>query len=163
MGKKDQEMRLKGKWSPIVDKKNTKILQKIIDENGWPAISLVGEDAENSAWLVAQHSPSLDFQKKCLKLLLEAAKNGEAKKRNVPYLMDRILTRENKKQIYGTQFRVVKGKFEPFPIQGILGIDQRRKKFELGSFKSYAKKFDNRDVARFKSFFKKNKKSDSRK
>lgn len=160
MGKRDQDMRLKGKWTLIVGKKNTKILRQIIASYGWPTISLVGEDAAHAAWLVAQHSPSLSFQKECLKKMQIAAMTGEANDRGIPYLIDRILTREKKKQLYGTQFRVVKNKFEPYPIQRLRGLNQRRKAFKLESFETYAKKFDNRDVARYKNFFKnkKNKK-----
>lgn len=158
MGKRDQDVRLKGKWSNLVDKKNTNMLRRIITLHGWPTISQVGEDASHAAWLVATHSSSLSFQKDCLKKIQIVVKLGEAKKRTVPYLVDKILTREKKKQLYGTQFHVVKNKFEPIPIKSPRGLNQRRKKFELETFEKYAKKFDNRDVARFKTLFKKNKK-----
>jgi hypothetical protein len=158
MAKRDQNMRLKSRWKPEIDKENTIKLKRIAAKHGWPTISLVGKNGSHAAWLVVQHSPNLRFQKECLKKMQSAVKIKEVNKRNIAYLTDRILIKEKKNQLFGTQFRLIKNKFEPFPIQNLTDLGRRRRAYELESFGSYAKKFDNEDVSRYKKFLQKPKK-----
>lgn len=157
MEKRDQAARLKGTWTPMLDKKNTAKLKQIVKKYGWPTLSLVGEKGAHAAWLIVQHSPDLYFQKKCLKKMRDAMEAGEAERQDVAYLIDRVLVREKKGQLFGTQFRVAKNqnRFEPFPIHRRAYLNRRRLEYGLGDFKSYAKKFHNSDVARFKTAFQK--------
>ena len=100
-----------------LDKKNTLRVKQIINEFGWPGISLVGKRGEHSAWLLVQHAThNLVFQKKCLDILKKAVEKGEADIEHVAYLTDRILVQEGKKQIYGTQF---KGKHDGSSEEGL--------------------------------------------
>ena len=155
MEKLDQALRLKGKWTLGVDRNNTSKLRQIVAKYGWPTISLVGAEGSHAAWLIIQHSPSLRFQKECLIRMKDVAKIKEVNKHDVAYLTDRILVREKKVQLFGTQFHVVRNKFEPYPIQRLAGLGQRRRAYGLESFKSYAKKFDNKDISRYKKLFQK--------
>lgn len=102
-----------------------------------------------------QHSPDLRFQKDCLEKMKNAVAGKEINKREIAYLTDRILVKENKRQLFGTQFHIIKNKFKPFPIQGVANLGKRRKEYELEPFKSYAKKFENKDVSHYKNLFKK--------
>ncbi|WKX70063.1 DUF6624 domain-containing protein [Streptomyces sp. XD-27] len=86
-----------------VDADNTRALQRIINEHGWPGHSLVGEEAANAAWLIAQHA-ELDFQLRVLDLLHEAVDRGEATPMQLAYLTDRVLLRQDRPQVYGTQY-----------------------------------------------------------
>ena len=61
----------------------------------------------------------------------------KTKERNqhIAYLTDRILVKENKGQIYGTQF----SKDNHYPIFDENDLDKRRAEMGLGSFEEYSK------------------------
>lgn len=125
-----------------LDKENTLRVKQIINEFGWPGISLVGKSGGHAAWLLVQHAThDLAFQKKCLKILKEAVQKKEADAKQVAYLTDRILVQEGKKQIYGTQFRGKKdGTSEPFPIKDLKKLPELRKSVGLEPFVRYKKR-----------------------
>lgn len=137
MVKVDQGIRRKflkgGQWNKEIDIRNTKKMKDIVKKYGWPGKSLVGENGAHGAWLLIQHSVhDLKFQKKCLVLLKQAVKTGEASKKHLAYLIDRILVNSGKKQIYGTQFYKNKnGKLDLKPIRDRKNADKRRKKMGL--------------------------------
>ena len=125
-----------------VDKQNTAKIKKIIARYGWPGENLVGKKGSRSAWLIVQHAThNLKFQKRCLKLLKVAVEKGEADKKYLAYLTDRTLVQENKKQIYGTQFKGKSdGKSEPFPIKDLRKLMILRREAGLESFSKYKKR-----------------------
>lgn len=125
-----------------LDRKNSSRVKKIIDKHGWPGISLVGKRGAQAAWLLVQHAThDVKFQKKCLNLLRNAVRRGDAEKKHEALLTDRILILENKKQIYGTQFRSRKdGIMEPFPIKNRRRLSTLRKAMGLEPFSIYEKK-----------------------
>jgi hypothetical protein len=123
-----------------LDRKNTARMKEIIDKHGWPGRRLVGDDGANAAWLLVQHADQdRAFQKRCLRLLEKAVKDGDATGGQLAYLTDRVRVGENKKQVYGTQFRQVEGKLEPFPIEDVANVDQRRKEIGLSTLAEYKK------------------------
>src|SRR5687768_7045401 len=77
-------------------------LRRIILEHGWPSRKLVGAAASHGAWLLVQHS-TLEIQKKCLELIKQLS-TDENDQRQLAYLTDRVRMREDKPQIYGTQY-----------------------------------------------------------
>lgn len=114
-------------------------LEQIILEHGWPTISLVGEDGEDAAWAIAQHS-DLDpaFQQFALKQLRAAVELDEASPGNLAYLDDRVAAGAGQPQTYGTQVRC--GKNGPVPateIADAAGLDQRRADAGLAPFADY--------------------------
>jgi RND family efflux transporter MFP subunit len=115
-----------------IDRDNTAWLKGIVEAKGWPGKSLVGTDGAQAAWLVVQHA-DLDraFQKQCLELIRTAFKKGETTGEQVAYLTDRVRVGEKQKQLYGTQFRVVNGKYEPQPIEDEEHVDERRKQMGM--------------------------------
>ncbi len=110
-----------------VDKENIKRLEEIVEEYGWPTISLVGEEAATAAFLIVQHA-EVDEQKKILPLLKEAAANNQAFPAQVAMLEDRILISEGKKQLYGTQLQTnsATGQMELIPTEDEENVDVRR-------------------------------------
>jgi hypothetical protein len=123
-----------------IDRKNTARLKEIVDKHGWPGKSLVGEDGAHAAWLLVQHADrDRAFQKRCLTLLQQAVKVHEASHTDLAYLTDRVLVGENKKQVYGTQFRAVDGKWEPYPLEDEKNVDRRRKEAGMSSLAEYRK------------------------
>lgn len=144
MAKADQTMRVnaieKGAaWDSSLDKKHTQQLKQIIAQYGWPTIGMVGGEASNDAWLIAQHADhDLPFQKECL-ALLKALPPGEVSPHNIAYLEDRILVAEHKPQMYGTQFQGTGKDLKPQPIEDEIHIDERRKAMQLGTLAEYRK------------------------
>jgi len=120
-------------------------LRDIIAEHGWPGRSLVGAAAAAAAWRLVQHAEcSLTFQRRCLKLLRDAAEHGEVPLQQVPYLTDVVRMREGKKQLYGTKFRKVKGQLVPFPIEKADTVDLRRERMNLPPLEAYARRIRRR-------------------
>ena len=145
MAKRDQSMRNKiftdKAWEIEVDQNNTERLKKIVDQYGWPTISLVGPRASQAAWLLVQHADlDLAFQKRCLESMEDIYHRlpKEINQKNIAYLTDRVLVAENKKQIFGTQFyKNEAGEFIPRPIENESTLDERRSKVGLNPFKDY--------------------------
>jgi len=142
MAKADQDMRNsaihdRSLWNPELDKKHAAILRRILAAYGWPTISMVGAEASNDAWLIAQHADhDLDFQKECLNML-NLVPSGEIALNNIAYLEDRILVAEHKPQLYGTQFQGTGSELRPQPIADESHVDERRKEMGLGTLEEY--------------------------
>lgn len=113
--------------------KNGGRLEKIIEQYGWPNMTLVGADGERNAWLIIQHAISIpSLQRKCLSLLNDEAKKGEAPLEQVAMLEDRIRIFEGKKQLYGTQFDWDENNLlSPLPIEDPVNVDTLRKQMNL--------------------------------
>lgn len=141
LAKRDQKIRLQGKYNLLVDKKNVQELKKIIKRYGWPKISDVGVEGSEAAWLIVQHADfDPKFQTNTLRLLKKYAKKKEVPLYQIAYLTDRILVNQNKKQIFGTQFYKTKRGFKLRPIGNLRDIDKRRAKFNLPPLRVYKKK-----------------------
>jgi hypothetical protein len=125
-----------------IDKRNVKRLAEIIEKYGWPARSMVGKEGSFTAFLIIQHA-DLEYQKKYFPLLKEAVNEGEADRDDAALLEDRILMKEGKKQIYGTQlhFNEVNKKVELWPIEDEEGVDARRASVGLEPIAEYVKRF----------------------
>ena len=81
-----------------------------------------------------------------MKLLKKAVKINQAEKKHVAFLTDRILVFQNKKQIYGTQFRGDQnGEQRPFPIARPKDLERLRRSMNLESFAEYKKKMGGSD------------------
>lgn len=126
-----------------IDRKNLARLEKVIQQYGWPGKSLVGDQASVAAFLILQHSEQ-STQEKYLEMFKQAAKSGEARKADAAMLEDRVLMRQGKKQIYGTQLQsnaASNGKLFVFPIEDELHVDQRRTSVGLPPLRDYLKHF----------------------
>lgn len=132
--KKDQELCKNNFGKDYVEncRKNSEWLKQIVSQEGWLSEEKVGKQGELYAWLIVQHSDDIEFQKLCLRLLNDLPKTKE-RNQHIAYLTDRILVKEDKKQIYGTQFS--NGK--PYSILDENNLDKRRNEMSLGSFKEY--------------------------
>jgi hypothetical protein len=135
------------KWKQVVerqnalDTRNRQRLDEIVKEHGWPKRSVFGDDASGVAFLIVQHS-DIEYQKKYFPLIKEAASRGEARPSDLAMLEDRILTREGKKQIYGTQLRLNQKNqlMELYPIEDEENVDTRRAAVGLTPLAQYLKK-----------------------
>ncbi|REK17943.1 MAG: hypothetical protein DWQ37_05325 [Planctomycetota bacterium] len=125
-----------------VDEKNTTWLKATVREHGWPTISMIGRDAAHSAWLLVQHADAdPGFQRRCLDLMMRLP-NEEVLRNKFPYLIDRVLLAEGRKQRYGTQFTNRDGKWVPRPLENEAGVDRRRAEFGLPPLAEYVEQLE---------------------
>lgn len=125
-----------------IDDDNTKWLKGVVEKHGWPTDTLAGEDGAGAAWLLVQHADAdAKFQRRCLDLMTKLPKE-EVSQKNLAYLTDRVLLAEGKKQVYGTQFTSVDGKWQPRPLEDEANVDKRRAEVGLSSLAEYAKLLD---------------------
>ena len=87
----------------ILDSINIVKVTSIIDKYGWLGINEVGENGNSALFLVLQHS-DLNTQLEYLPVLEKATEKGKATKSELAYFKDRVLLRQGKKQVYGTQY-----------------------------------------------------------
>lgn len=129
----DQALSREKRWKELeeVYHKNSIWLKQIMHQN---ILQPTGEKEELCMWLIVQHSDDLLFQKEFLGYLKELPNTRERRK-SIAHLTDKILVKENKKQIYGTQF--LNGK--PHPIEDEINLDNRRMEMGLELFSSYYK------------------------
>jgi hypothetical protein len=146
--------KLAKKWKQAVDRqneldgKNRQRLDEIVKEHGWPKRSVFGDEAIGVAFLIVQHA-ELDYQKKYLPLIKEAVAQKEARRSDLAMLEDRILTREGKKQVYGTQLRLnqTTQRMELYPIEDEANVDTRREAAGLEPLAEYLKRVFGIDYA----------------
>ena len=126
-----------------IDQRNRARMKEIVKEHGWPSFTLVGKEGAFNAWLLVQHSDEdKPFQKECLELMRVAAAKGEASKRELAYLVDRVLVGEGKKQLYGTQTELKDGKAVPKPVEDPENLDKRRAEAGMPTMKEYLKQVE---------------------
>ncbi|MGA5441657.1 DUF6624 domain-containing protein [Streptomyces griseoincarnatus] len=114
-------------------------LGEVVDQHGWPAAGLVGEEAARAAWLTAQHADRrLDVQRRALRLREQAVEAGKASPRDLAFLRDRTLVNEGRKQMYGTQIAGVKdGSPVPWPCEHPERTDALRAEVGIEPFADY--------------------------
>lgn len=124
------------------DARNLPRVTAIIDKYGWPGKRLAGSSGSLAAFLVIQHS-NLATMQKYLPLMRQAAAQGELARQNLALVEDRVLTFQNKPQLYGSQYRYNEATGQPefFPIADEAHVDERRARMGLEPLAEYAKGF----------------------
>lgn len=141
---RDQKVR-KGdsaEYRAYVDSTNLIKVKALIDKYGWLGRSSIGNRGNYTLWLVVQHA-DLATQEKCLSLMKASVEKGESRPVDLAYLEDRVLMRQGKNQIYGTQisFNPKIGAQELWPINDEKNVNTRRAKLDLEPMEEYAKHF----------------------
>ncbi len=110
--------------------------KNLISTYGWLSPQQVGYKGNQGLFLIIQHA-DLATQKTYLPIIRKAAGEGKVAAWSLAFLEDRILMREKKKQIYGSQT------FNNylFPIQDVDNLDKRRASVGLESIAEYLKNF----------------------
>jgi hypothetical protein len=124
-----------------VDSTNLIRVSGILDTYGWLGPDEVGGEGANALFLVIQHA-DLTTQKKYLPLMREAVKKGKALSQNLALLEDRVLLKEGKEQIYGSQVITDAKTQKPVfaPIADERHVNERRAAVGLPPIEEYAKK-----------------------
>jgi hypothetical protein len=145
MAARDQDVRNAGqkgdfsKWREI-DTANEARLKHIVGQYGWPTFSMIGVDGAHAAWLLAQHVDSDSaFQRKVLALMEPMVQQKQASGKDYAYLYDRT----HYPQRFGTQGSCVSHQeWQPFEIEDIVHVDDRRHALGMSSLAAYARLFD---------------------
>ena len=118
---------------------NTDRLRNIVADVGWPGRALVGEQAAEHAWLIAQHADhQLDSQRVFLGVLRRAVAAGDASAQHLAYLTDRVAMNEGRPQLYGTQVADMEdGVPVSWPIEDPDRVDERRSAVGLPPLKEH--------------------------
>jgi hypothetical protein len=142
-GRNSQEIKQLNAKIAYYDSINLIKVKHILDTRGWLGPEIVHGGSE-AMFLVIQHAADLNTKIKYLPTMKEAAKNGKVNQINVAMLEDRILVRQNKKQIYGTQIGrdTVTGKFYVSPLIDPDNVDKRRAEAGLGPIADYVSHWD---------------------
>jgi hypothetical protein len=136
---------LAGQWQRI-DQDNTRWLADLLARRGWPGRTLVGAEAAQAAWLLAQHADRDPVQQRAfLDALRTAVAQGEGSAAHLAYLEDRVRVRAGQPQLHGTQFTRNGGMSVPYPIEYPEGLDERRAQAGLEPFADYETRMWRRD------------------
>lgn len=120
----------------LKDSINSSKVVTILDRYGWLTAEETG-DGHGALFLVIQHA-KLPVQEKYLPMMREAVKNGKARAADLALLEDRVLMRNDKKQIYGSQIRVdLDGSYWIYPIEDPINVDKRRASVGLQPLAEY--------------------------
>ncbi len=116
-----------------LNKEYVEVIKKVISKFGWLNEGEVGKIANQTLWIIVQHS-DLNTQQEFYPLMEKECENGNVSKEHLAKLVDRMLILEGKEQLYGTQFRTNKDfSYELYPIKDIEEVDLRRSEVGLNS------------------------------
>ena len=99
----------------------------------WPTRSIVGAAGVRAVWILVQRDTAL--QRTALHRMMESGPD-EALAADVAVLEDRVRLQSGRKQLYGSQLRMVNGRFVPAPIEDSAHVDMRRDAAGLPPLKS---------------------------
>ncbi len=115
---------------------------QIIKEYGWLNERLVGTEGTTAAsWLLISIAP-FELQRTVLPLISMEVDRGDFKRENFAMLVDKLLLRVGRKQLFGTQAEVIDGIITLFPIEREKTVDQRRNKYNLLPLAEYLKNLE---------------------
>lgn len=142
-GYQGKEMDSLGRIMVLKDSLNLIKIVKILDEKGWVGKDKVGGQANQTLFLVIQHS-DLKIQQKYLPMMREAVKKGNASSSSLALLEDRVALREGKKQIYGSQIGTNPTTNTQYvlPLEDPDNVDKRRTEVGLGTLADYVKNWN---------------------
>lgn len=95
---------MKAHWEMIEQYDSTNLIRviSILDTYGWLGPDVISEQGNSTLFLVIQHADIIT-QEKYLPMMREAVKKGNARASSLALLEDRVLLRNGKNQIYGSQ------------------------------------------------------------
>jgi len=116
-----------------IDQARSDRLKEIVDTIGWPTREMVGLKATEAAYMVIQHAGhDIEFQNRCLAMMVDLVKQDQLPASYVALLSDRIRLFQNQPQLFGTQIAMAlneHGVMVPtptIPIEDPEHLDDRR-------------------------------------
>jgi hypothetical protein len=135
----DEQLKCFVEIDKTIDTPNTKRLEEIFKQYGFPTVQSVGRDGVDAFLLLLQHSNSDALREKNLKPIKKAFKEKEISPSDYAAFIDRFLTHQNKPQIYGSNFDMKNGKLVMSRTKDIKNLDKRRLKIGLPPIAEYVK------------------------
>ncbi len=133
-GRDSKEMR--AFWQVILknDSINQVKVSKILDTQGWPSKNIIGVRGTSTLFFVIQHA-DLKTQVKYLPMITKALESSNLPKRQYAMFYDRLVLRQGKRQVYGTQLAITKESKDPYvlPLEDAQNVDKRRAEMGLNS------------------------------
>ena len=133
-GRDSKEMR--AFWQVILrnDSINLVKVTNILDTQGWPSKKKIGTRGTSTLFFVIQHA-DLNAQTKYLPMITKALENNDLPKRQYAMFYDRLVLRQGKRQVYGTQLAMSKESKKPYilPLEDAQNVDKRRAEMGLNS------------------------------
>lgn len=130
----DQASREKNPIDPVeTDRLSTEaqpLIEAILQQYGWPKISVFGPQATREYWLLVQHQPSR-IQERMLPALKAAYEAGEARAQDYAYLFDRVQASAGRLQRWGTQSKCEHGRALLLPTEDIDALGERRRQMGM--------------------------------
>jgi len=126
-----------------LNEENQRQLEELIEEKGWPKISMVGSGPASAAFLVIQHA-DMEKQQKYLPVIERLCKAGEARWQDYALMYDRLQTSLGKPQRYGSQvtYNRTTQRYELSPLEDATRVEQWRKEVGLQPLAQYLKNWD---------------------
>ena len=126
------------RWIPEAQRQDSITLaavRKILDQHGWLGMDQIGEEGNETLFLVIQHADSATMAH-YFPMLAQSYILGKTPAQSYALMLDRLLTDRGQPQVYGTQIGLDR---KPFPIADPSGLDERRKKMGLPAMSEYLK------------------------
>lgn len=139
-GRDSAEMR--ALWARIdkADEANLARVTTILDRHGWLGADLIGRRANDTLFLVIQHS-ELPTQQRYLPMMRAAVQQGKAQASSLALLQDRVALGEGRLQRYGSQIArdEATGRYYVSPLEDPANVDARRATVGLQPLAEYVK------------------------
>jgi hypothetical protein len=145
---------MKDHWRMIHHKDSLNLIRvkTILDKYGWLGADVVGWQGNSTLFLVIQHA-DISTQEKYLPMMRAAVKNKKAQASSLALLEDRVLLRQGKMQVYGSQIARDPETQKHFvsPMVDPDNVDKRRADMGLGSLAEYVSQWNIKwDVKQYK-------------
>ena len=117
---------------------HTETLKEIIALHGWPSKSQVEKQGIQAIFQLIQHTHDLMFQQDMLPLVIQSFVDKEGiTGQEVAEFTDRILIKLGKKQVFGTQAKLINSKVIFAKIENENSVDQLRAQMDLPPLAEY--------------------------
>lgn len=138
-GDADEQIKCLISTAEKVDTPNVKRISEVIYSTGFPTAREVGVDGVKAFFLILQHSDSVELRLKCKKGIERAFKEKVLSVSEYTSFVDRLLVKQGKPQIYGSNFESKDGKLVMSKTKDIKNLDKRRKAIGLPPIDEYVK------------------------
>jgi hypothetical protein len=137
-GGQSPEMKLLLDSMAYADSLNMMYVSHIIDTYGWLGPDDIGANANETLFMVVQHSTP-EERKKYLPVMRDAVKAGKAKGSSLALLEDRVALYEGRPQLYGSQlsWNMITNEYYVQPLADPDHVDERRAALGLVPMATY--------------------------
>ena len=126
----------------MINEKNLSELELLLNKNGWPKRSEVGDEAGGAAFYVLQHS-NAQAQQKYISMFEKCCRENEASRMQYALMFDRMRMNQNLPQRYGTHYNMDNRATNQrilYPLEDETKVDEWRKEIGLEPLKDYMKR-----------------------